>query len=126
MLHEYDGDTTPGQPWHCYRSVKFEAKPDKKNLRERLEDLLTPSTTPADLQLIEDRALATRGALGYCPYLKFKQKTIQRELWLVKGVYHGGSHHPLLVFTKNAGQRSAEAAQRRRERGQLRWQNRTT
>ena len=67
VLHEYDGDTTPGQPWHCYRSVKFEAKPDKKNLRERLEDLLTPSTTPADLQLIEDRALAARGPLGYCP-----------------------------------------------------------
>ena len=125
-LHEYDGETTPGQPWQCYRSVKFVEKDAGKNLRERLEDLLTPSTTPARLQFMEERAVADRGPLGHCPYLRIKQKKIKRESWLVDNAHHGGSHHPLLVFTKNAGQRSAEAAQWRRERGQLRWQNRTT
>ena len=48
-LLEYHGTNAPGQPWVCYRSKKHDEKARDKNLTERLNDLLTPSTNKQEL-----------------------------------------------------------------------------
>ena len=49
VLCWYSGTHHPGQPWSCYRSVKHDEKDKDKNLRQKLENPLTPSTTQAEL-----------------------------------------------------------------------------
>jgi hypothetical protein len=44
-LDVYQGTNHPGQHWAAYRSRALKEPSDKKNLNERLEDLLSPSTT---------------------------------------------------------------------------------
>jgi len=103
MLHRYSGTNHPGQHWACYRSQAFNEAIRDKNLRDRLVDLLTPSTTPQDLDRIE--------ATGhYCPYLRLKQKPMDRGDWLVDEAIHNGAHFPLCVFTNNARARSKAKA----------------
>ena len=38
------GSNVPGQPWKCYRSVAYDEVDGDKDLRQRLIELLTPST----------------------------------------------------------------------------------
>ena len=117
-LDVYEGQNLPGQHWACYRSTSFNEKEDQKNLRARLEDLLRPSSTPAHLDRIPHRP-GGKGAT-YCPYLRFRQKALDKEEWLVdKKIVHAGAHFPLCVFTKNASGRSDDAMQRRNLRGRI-------
>ena len=103
-LHEYAGQNTPGQPWTAYQ-------PKKKDLRCKLTDLLLPSTTAAELNQIPKRAGTT-----YRPYLRVKQKQVDRNEWLVAGSVHNGAHFPLMIFTQNSSHRSEVAEQERREK----------
>ena len=79
-----------------------------KDLRSRLEDLLTQTTTLAELQLLYDSK-----PNFYCPYLRVKQKPLDIKEWMPGGKYHNGAHFPLCIFTKNVGARSEEAAKQR-------------
>ena len=103
-LHVYSGQNFPGQPWRCYRSHSEDEKPEDADLGARSGDLLTRSTTPEDLDMIERRTGA-----NYCAYPRFKQKSMAQYFWLVGGQLHNGAHYPLCVFTKNSGGRSAAA-----------------
>ena len=114
-LDWYSGGNAPGQPWKCYRSVRYDETDEDKDLRARLTELLTPSTTQEDLWRIPKRADRC-----YCPYLRFSQKPMKFEEWLVpqkNGApeVHHGAHFPICVFTKNARARS-KAAQHERDR----------
>ncbi len=122
MLDQYRGQNHPGQHWGCYRSKSFHETNQDRNLRQRLVDLLTPSTTPEEL-----RDLQSQKQGFYCPYLRLRQKRMDKEEWLVrdisKGSYiqceiHNGAHFPLCVFTNNARARSEEKC---RERNEKRW-----
>ena len=50
-LHTYGGNSVPGQSWFCYRSWKGE-KVDQMDIRNKLEDLLRPSTSEPQLRNI--------------------------------------------------------------------------
>jgi hypothetical protein len=111
-LDVYDGTTFPGQPWHCYRSRAYHERPYEKDLEARLRDLLTPSTTQAELDTIPKRH-----GVEYRPYLRLKQKDMRTNEWLVQGGLHNGSHFPLCVFTNNtSGRRSADKVIQRAQR----------
>ena len=110
-LDTYSGDRCPGQPWKCYRSFKEDEKEHEKDLGARLTELLTPSTPQADLDMIPKRA-----GYSYCPYLRFSQKPMDINEWLVEGGYDPGSHFPLCVFTNNARARSAQKQKERAAR----------
>ena len=122
-LDVYHGAQHPGQFWTAYRSKKKELDKDK-NLKQRLVDLLTPTTTAIELRGIEKR----EGSC-YCPYLRFKEKRLNKEEWLVDGVMHNGAHFPLCVFTNNSRARSEAAAkaraQRKRDKAQRKSQHNT-
>jgi hypothetical protein len=107
-LDKYEGSNVPGQPWTSYRSKKLNEKDEDKHLADRLRDLLTPSTTPAELAELPPRA-----GVWYCAYLRLKSKTMERNEWLVDGTMHNGAHFPLCVFTNNARARSQQAETRR-------------
>ena len=112
-LHTYKGQQTPGKHWSCYKSEKLKAQ---KNLTNRLKDLLTPSTTQKDLATIP-----IREGKKYCPYLRLKQKEVDRKYWIPQGGnLHNGAHFPLLVYTKSASGRSLhrEKARDARSKGQ--------
>jgi len=108
FLDVYPGTNVPGQPWHCYRSRAYGERPDEKNLQDRLRDLLTPSTRQEELE-----SIPTREGVNYCPYLRLKQKQMDKNEWLVDGGIHNGAHFPLCVFTNNS---SARSEKRSRER----------
>ena len=108
LLDEYDGHNTPGQPWSCYRSKNLKENPRDKNLGDRLRDLLGRSTEPKDLP---------KRTGTFCPYLRLKQKVLDKKEWMVKhtdgnGVahvgMHNGAHFPLCVFTNNERARSRQ------------------
>ena len=107
-LDVYPGNNPPGQPWTCYRGKRFDETPQEKNLGDRLTELLTLTTTRRELESIRPRE-----GVGYCQYLRLKQKAMDREEWLVDGSVHNGAHFPLCVFTKNASARSATRAKAR-------------
>jgi hypothetical protein len=109
-LDTYRGSNHPGQPWHCYRSKSFNEVPADKNLRDRLYDLLRPSTAAHVLADIPQQ----EG--GHCPYLRVRQKTLDVLEWLVNGQVHNGAHFPLCVWTNNSSARSAQASRARSER----------
>ena len=109
-LDTYRGTNHPGQPWHCYRSKSFTEAPAEKNLRDRLYDLLRPSTTA---QVLAD---IPQEGYGHCPYLRFRQKTLDVAEWLVNGQVHNGAHFPLCVWTNNSSARSAKASRDRSDR----------
>ena len=104
-LDVYGGQNHPGQHWSAFRSKKFKEADADKCLRARLTDLLTPSTAVADLE-----GLPKRPGVHYCPYLRLKQRPLDKNEWLVNDGYHNGAHFPLCVFTNNARARSAEKA----------------
>ncbi len=110
-LDVYHGANFPGQPWTCYRRERLPVPADR-NLQDRLRDLLTPSTTTEELQRIPHRA-----GVWYRPYLRLKQKSMDRNEWLVDGNMHNGAHFPLCVFTNNARARSEEKAKMRSQKG---------
>ena len=91
---------------HFFFNAKHGEKNHHKNLRQRLKDVLTPSTTQAELSSIPRRG-------HYAPYLRFKQKQLDRGKWLVDGMLHLGAHFPLCVFTKNARARRKAKTQAR-------------
>ena len=68
-LEVYEGQNIPGQHWKCYRSRAYDETDRDKNLAHRLTEMLTPSTTPADLEVIPKRRNKK-----YCPYLRLAQK----------------------------------------------------
>ena len=109
-LDTYRGSNHPGQPWHCYRSKGIDEKPADKNLRDRLYDLLRPSTTA---QVLTDIPPCEG---GHCPYLRVKQKTLDVSEWLVNGEVHNGAHFPLCVWTNNSSARSAQASRDRQNK----------
>ena len=96
-LDDDQGANVPGQPWTCYRSWAHDEKLGEKDLKARLRDLLTPSTTQEELDRIPKRDNTT-----YCPYLRLKQKSMDRSGWLVDDDVDKGAHFPLCVFTENA------------------------
>ena len=106
-FHEYEGDCIPGKPWGCYRSFHSDEPRDPKDLRARLTDLLTPSTSQRDLNAIPGRTPTL------CPYLRFKQKPMNIDEWLVDGNVQMGAHFPLCCFTNNCRARSAVKATER-------------
>ena len=109
-----DVNNVPGQPWKCYRSVKYNEKNAHKDLRARLTELLTPSTSPDQLETLrKDRKT------HYAPYLRIKERRMSIEEWLVDGNLHKGAHFPLCIFTNNARARSEEAAKRRYHNAKL-------
>jgi hypothetical protein len=110
-LDVYNGQNHSGQHWAAYRSKKLKERDDEKCLKERLEDLLAPSTAVAELQAIPKR----EGTL-YCPYLRIKQKAMDRKEWLVNDVIRNGAHFPLCVFTNNSRARSADKARERAQK----------
>ena len=101
-LDLHDGFTCPGQHWACYRSQKYVESHAEKDLRQRLVELLTLSTTQEELDMLP------RGKNKYCSHLRFKQKKMDLAEWLVDG-----AHFPLCVFTHNASGRSKEKAMER-------------
>ena len=107
VLKVYSNLHTPGRPWKCYRSVKHDEEEKHKDLRAMLRDLLTPSTSPEELQSI------SRGSTHYAPYLRIKQKPMNTADWLVDGQLPLGAHFPLCAFTNNARARSKEKAKER-------------
>ena len=110
---EYRAEAHPGQHWGCYRSVRYNENDGEKNLQDRLEELLTPSTPPATLEQM-------RWTNRWCrPYLRLKQKTMSREEWQVGNDIHQGAHFPLCVFTGNQGWRSKEGEQKRAHRARI-------
>ena len=121
-LDVYYGAQHPGQFWTAYRSKGIKESDEDKNLEKRLVDLLTPTTTDIELRGIEKR----EGSC-YCPYLRFKEKRLNKEEWLVDGVMHNGAHFPLCVFTKNSSSRSEAGAmaraQRKRDKSQRKSQH---
>ena len=52
MLCEYSGTHHPGQPRSSYRFVKHDEIDKDENLRQKLKNPLTPSTTQAELSSI--------------------------------------------------------------------------
>jgi hypothetical protein len=111
-LDVYEGQKVPGQHWSAYRSKSLNEGDDQKNLKERLEHLLRPSTTQAHLNLIP-----LRKGTNYCPYLRFRQKALDKEEWLVEKEMHSGAHFPLCVFTKKSSARSEAGRQKRALKG---------
>ena len=109
-LDVYYEQNHPGQHWSAYRRrIEKKNEPEgERDLKGRLEDLLRPSTEVADLY-----ALPKREDSYYCPYLRLKQKQLNKNEWLVNGTLHNGAHFPLCVWTHNASARSAERAQER-------------
>ena len=74
-----------------------------------------PSTTQAELKQIPRRESSF-----YTPYLRTRQKAMDKDEWLVEnGIIHNGAHFPVCVFTNNARARSKEMAL---ERGKKKWQ----
>ena len=100
-LHEYEGNSLPGQHWSAYR-------PKPSLLPDVLDGLLSPTTR-------EDALKAMDRPNDYCPYLRTKQKAMSHEHWLWQGARHNGAHFPLAVFTKNASSRSAAREKERNE-----------
>ena len=121
QLDEYDGLCAPGQHWQCYRSVKFVETDKDRNLAARLKDLMTPSTTQAELDALP---LVNHGA----GYLRCKQKKMDKREWLIHFIddqgreeecMPNGAHMPLCIFTNSSRARSSEAEARRREQARL-------
>ena len=116
QLDVYEGSHCPGQHWSCYHSKKYQEKPEDKNLRDRLRDLLTPSSL-----------ILPPHIPGHpCPFLRLTQKKLDKDEWVVQFEHaetgeknsnlHNGAHFPLCVFTKNARARSEVAQQKRNEK----------
>ena len=117
-LDRYHGQNVPGQPWTCYRSRKCKETSEDKNLKDRLRDLLTLTTTTEELERIPRRKY-----VAYCPYLRLKQKELDCHEWLVDGNMHNGAHFPLCVFTNNSSARSETRAKERGQDRHERFQN---
>ena len=121
-LHWYSGANVPGQPWKCYRSVRYEETDGDKDLRARLTELLTPST----LQEVLDQIPKRDGRI-YCPYLLRDGrmfKPVNLEEWFVPQAVGdplvlNGAHLPTCVFTNNARARSKKKQEERAARHHL-------
>jgi hypothetical protein len=111
LLDNWEGANVPGQQWHCYRSRCYKEVAKDKNLEARLVDLLTQTTSRDELDSIPKR----KGSL-YCPYLRLKQKPMDKDEFLVEGFIHPGAHFPLCVFTKNASARSEPKSKARAQK----------
>ena len=108
----YAGKNPPGQTWDCYRTPV--APYVQKDLSARLVDLLTPSNQQWELDAIKRRHWNS-----YCPYLRFKQKPLDRKEWLsglVNGKQENGAHSILCVYTNNSRARSAAKHEERERR----------
>ena len=111
-LDRYGPGSVPGQPWQCYRSQAHDESVGDKNLQARLTELLTPSTPQEYLDQIPKRS-----GKFYCPYMRFRQKPLAVQEWLVDGKdLHNGAHFPECVFTHNASARSKDRQEARSAR----------
>ena len=111
-LDTYSGNNVPGQMWNCYKSKRNE-KSGQCTLKEKLEDLLRPSTTKN--QLGELTKAKEKNMLP--AFLRLKQKPLDKKEWLVNpetGQNHHGAHFPLFMVTRNSGHRSEQSFNRRR------------
>ena len=93
QLPTFDGPH-PGQSWVSYT-------PKTKSVGELLGPMLQRSFQKPD-------ATTTHRA-----FLRVKQKELNRYIWELDGVVHGGAHFPLAIYTVGASYRSAESAQKR-------------
>ena len=114
---EKNGSTfnVPGQLWDKFKNKRHEK--GSVNLKTKLEGLLLPSTTSADLAALA-ADIARRGD-GKTTYLKLKQKPTDQNEWLldpVSGATHPGAHFPLFLVTQNRSRRSEEADERRSQK----------
>ena len=107
----FEGTNCPGQHWACYRSQKENEAACDKDLTQRMVDLFTPSTLDETLEAVQAKKTGV-----HCPYLRLRQKPLDKNEWLVDGEIHNGAHFPLCVFTNNARARSAERAAERANR----------
>ena len=108
----YESKNPPGQIWDCYRTPV--APYVQKDLSARLVDLLTPSNQQWELDAIKKRHWNS-----YCPYLRFKQKPLDRKEWLsglVNGKQENGAHSILCAYTNNSRARSAAKHEERERR----------
>ena len=141
-LPSYPKKTYPGQKWTCFKSFNKKEPKQKKNLKERLTNLLTPSTTRKELyeiackqrplcfdaRMIDDgngrQPKEDKGcnSTNYgCKHLKIKQKAMDDKEWrLENGEIHKGAHFPLLVLTAGRGSRSKQADDARKLRSKSR------
>ena len=79
-------------------------------MRAKLIDLLTPSTTIAELE-----AIPMKGG-RFRPYLRVKQKDADMDPCQVDGRLRNGAHVPLLLCTENERGRSSEGVKKRNQR----------
>jgi hypothetical protein len=105
-LDEYKSGSHPGQHWSAYKSMP------EKPIGAKLRDLLQPEQEEQELAA----TLQRRPGSVYCPYIRFKQKPLEKDFWLVGGELHNGAHFPLVVFTNNASSRSEEKQVERSEK----------
>ena len=84
--------------------VRRDTQKKEFDLEQRLVDLLTPTCTKEDLAAIERNS-----EWHFCPYLRVRQKKMEKNEWLLpSGEIHNGAHFPLCIFTNNSRARSRE------------------
>ena len=84
--------------------------PKELDLRSKCRESLTPSNGSAAVAAAmgsHDRKYAG---------IKFKEKRLDKRIWMYDGVHQKGSHFPICVFTNNVGRRSPEKLEQRRQR----------
>ena len=114
LFDTYSGKSVPGQLWNKYKNRRNEK--GKVGLREKLECLLSRSTTSAQLEALS--ASLQWPDKRKSAYLKLKQKPTNQDEWLLDpdtGETHNGAHFPLFLVTDNACRRSAQACANRKE-----------
>ena len=97
----YEDPVYPGQHWSCYQ-------PKQRTCPEHLK-CLTQRSTPLETL----NGIPKREGSYYCPYIRFNQKKLNKDEWLMEGKMHGGSHYPIVAFTHNASHRSEQRAKER-------------
>ena len=101
----------PGMPLTCFL-------PKELDLRSKCRESLTPSNGSA----------AVAAAMGSHDRkdagIKFKEKRLDKKIWMYNGIHQKGSHFPICVFTNNVGRRSPEKLEERKQtqlQKQQRW-----
>ena len=89
-LDSHSGNNVPGQHWACYKSIKNEKTTNLIPLREKLSDLLAPSTTQDRLDQITAQQKRKAPDNMLPAYLRLKQKSfwIKKSGWFKIRMIH--------------------------------------